>query len=221
MPTDAQQKAGLILGVNVVNIAKKVAEGKILTANEIAILQKAASPQPGQPTITEQCPAFAHNQSDLARILGVNRQLICHHAKRPASPGHTDDGRYSVAAWREYLAAFSRVTLGRPHSHRPQLKLDFADGAEAALEHIGERLPGLVVAALSQAGIKAKSARVEAFTLALFVQFAPIVDRMVTQWGFPSVFEVCTDGESNWPDAIQQLATKHHVNLDEPGPLTT
>src|SRR5664280_1207297 len=112
MPTDAQQRAGLILGANVHNLAKKVAEGKTLTAGEVAILQKAESPQTEQRPDHEQSPGFAHNQSDLAKILGVSRQLICHHCKRPAAPGRTEDGRYPVAAWREYLTVFGRIRAG-------------------------------------------------------------------------------------------------------------
>lgn len=217
IPTRKKQ-AEMLLSANLINLSKKVLAGESLTAAEVKHLESMEAPDGATaPQQNERSP-FAHNQSDLAKILGVSRQLICHHCKRPLSPGRTADGRYQVEAWREYLAAFGRIRVGHTNSSRPQIRADFADGAGAALYFIGEQLPGIVAAALSQAGIKAKPARAESVALALFMQFAPIVDRIVTHWGFPSVYEAepCEGDESNWPDVIQTLADKHGVNLDEP-----
>ena len=63
-------------------------------------------------------PAFALNQSELATVLGVSRQLISHHAKRPGSPQRALDGRCNVQAWREYLAAFGRKQISADAGER-------------------------------------------------------------------------------------------------------
>ena len=61
---------------------------------------------------------FVHNQSGLATVLGVSRQLIAYHAKRPGSPQRALDGRYNVQAWREYLSAFGRKQISADAGER-------------------------------------------------------------------------------------------------------
>ena len=53
-------------------------------------------------------PALARNQSELARLLNVNRQLISWHAFKPEAPRRRADGRLDVKAWRLYLDTHAR-----------------------------------------------------------------------------------------------------------------
>ena|SRR5579862_628390 len=57
---------------------------------------------------------FAPNQRQLAKALGVSRQLISYHSKQSGSPQATDDGRHDVEAWREYLSGVGRVETKGP-----------------------------------------------------------------------------------------------------------
>src|SRR5689334_13539435 len=93
---------------------------------------------------------FVKNQKSLAEVLGISRQLVAYHCKLPGSPGRRDDGRYEIAAWREYLASNSRVKLAQ---RRQGFRLTFGDGMEAAFAILSDRLPSCFQSALRVAGI--------------------------------------------------------------------
>jgi hypothetical protein len=67
-------------------------------------------------------PAFAGSQSELASVLGVNRQLIQWHCKQPGNPGRRANGKYPVQGWLEYLTICGRVPVCDDAGSRTKLK---------------------------------------------------------------------------------------------------
>jgi len=173
MISPAQAKK--LLEVNSVNLAKKVASGGVLTPKEAAMLGSIAAPADPE-------PVWAPSQSALAELLNVSRQLIGYHARRPASPRPTRDGRYHVAAWRTYLQAFGRVDVAGPSETSTGPRLDFRDGLWAAIEIVERELSP----AMLGAGVT-----VSPDALQLIGQhLAHAIDRCAAKWGFPSYFQV-------------------------------
>lgn len=83
------------------NIAKKLNEGKSLTRAEHLRLQESGNtpPAPGAEK------GEAHNQVELAALLGVTRKTIHKWRQLPGAPQPWPNGRWSVLAWREFIAA--------------------------------------------------------------------------------------------------------------------
>lgn len=134
------------------NLSSKLKDGKPLAAGERAALQSIA--QGGEASAV----AFAHNQVDLARLLGVTRKTIQRHLKREGNPGARADGRYDVLAWREYLKAFGsagedeadKIDAGRERARNILLKnerLEF-DLAVARREYVSAEEVEKAVAAM-------------------------------------------------------------------------
>jgi hypothetical protein len=91
------EQAEILLKADLRNLAKKVQQGKTLSAAERNILQSSLTG--GKPS-----PAtYARNQVELAEILGVSRWLVQRQRKAPGNPGVQPDGRYDVNAWRLWL----------------------------------------------------------------------------------------------------------------------
>jgi hypothetical protein len=93
-----KEQANRILEANLINLAKKVADGGTLTPKELELVES-ASTEAEQPTKT---PVFAQNKVELAGIMGVDRKTIDRWLKLPGAPGARSNGKYSVAEWKEW-----------------------------------------------------------------------------------------------------------------------
>jgi len=95
-PAEVAEK---ILKRNIVNIVRKVQEGRTLSNTELAVVQGVAdTDEPETPTGL----LFVQNQTDLARELGVNRKTIQRWLKVEGCPPTASDGRYNVLDWRKW-----------------------------------------------------------------------------------------------------------------------
>jgi hypothetical protein len=94
---DTAAKVEAILKANIVNLGRKVLEGKTLSAFEIDLLRQEA----GEPPIAAE---YVSNQVELAAALGCNRKTIQRWLKEPGHPETAADGRYNVTAWRQWMA---------------------------------------------------------------------------------------------------------------------
>jgi len=94
---EAVQVAQKVLKKNLLNIIKKVGEGKTLSAGELTQMQALADGTEGAGAIT-----FAKNQVELANAVGVDRKTIQRWLKIKGSPEARPDGRYSVIEWRSW-----------------------------------------------------------------------------------------------------------------------
>jgi hypothetical protein len=93
-PTSEQ--AELILKADLRNLAKKVQQGKTLSAGERNLLQSAMAGE--NPSTVE----FVQNAVELASILDVDRKTIQRWRKIEGNPGIRPDGRYHVPSWRAF-----------------------------------------------------------------------------------------------------------------------
>jgi hypothetical protein len=102
-------QAKLVLQKDAVNLAQKVADGKLLTDKERESLQAIANAGEPPPDDSGEAavvgPKFAKNQTQLSEILGVSRKTIERHIKQKDAPKTKSDGRLSVGEWKNYLAA--------------------------------------------------------------------------------------------------------------------
>ena len=215
-PTDPNQidwseKARKLLLGNLQNLGRKVLAGEPLTGAEIRALEKVETEKaPAEP---EDVPTFAYTQADLARALGVTRQCLNKHVRRPEAPKARDDGRHDVLAWVEYFRAYGRKEVKAPGETfvghgRPKVPFDFGDGLETALERIGENLPDNLRKALTAAGITFTQRKADAAAVFLFLCASSHVNKVLVEHGFPSIFEPFEDGSPFWPDAISESAKR-------------
>ncbi len=203
-PQLTPEQASKLLKANYVAIAKKVGDGKPLSAHELALVKASAGEAGPEPVAL---PAFAPNQSALAAIFGVSRQLIGYHSKRPGNPGHTPDGRYPVEPWREYLQAFGRLPIddavagGRPRYQH----LDYGDGCYAAIDAVAET----ILPALNASGVKLSAKAKDRLAFFVWSILARAIDQRGMGFEFESYFESDPDtGEVFYPEAIQEIAAR-------------
>lgn len=90
------EQAGILLRADLANLAKKVKEGKTLSASERNLLQSALAGD--KPSGAE----FAKSVVELADLLGVDRRTISRWRKIEGNPGVRPDGRYHVPSWRAF-----------------------------------------------------------------------------------------------------------------------
>ena len=94
----AAQAATLLKG-DLRNLAKKVQQGKTLSASERNLLQSALAGE------TPAADEYAKNAVQLAAILGVDRKTVQRWRKIDGNPGVRPDGRYHVPSWRAWKLA--------------------------------------------------------------------------------------------------------------------
>lgn len=92
-------QAQKLLDAYIVSIAKKVAAGQPLSRQEVQTLEAKIS---SSRDVDLGAEGFAKNQVQLADALGVDRKTINRWLKEEGNPGAKADGRYDVAAWREW-----------------------------------------------------------------------------------------------------------------------
>jgi hypothetical protein len=96
-PALTSEQANIFLKADLKNIGHKLKAGRTLSAAERNTLKAiAAGNKPTSAT-------FATNQVELADALGVDRKTIQRARKREGNPGVRPDGRWEIAAWREFL----------------------------------------------------------------------------------------------------------------------
>ena len=91
MPEIDPKLAQKVLDADLANMAKRVQEGKNLTANQRAHFLQAT----GQIALPES--GVAKNKVELAGILGVTRQTIYKWQKHEDCPVPNSDGTYNIA----------------------------------------------------------------------------------------------------------------------------
>ena len=96
-------QAQLIFDKNLLNLAKKVNDGKPLTSAELALLRAA---QEGAATVD---PPFVRSIVELATVLKVSRKTVDRWLKKKDHPPTASDGRYNVVAWKEYKRQLGTV----------------------------------------------------------------------------------------------------------------
>jgi DNA-binding CsgD family transcriptional regulator len=92
------QQAEILLKADLANLARKVQQGKTLSAAERNLVQSILG---GGDVSTAN---YADNQVELAKILNVDRKTIQRYRKLPGNPGARADGRWDVNAWRTFIA---------------------------------------------------------------------------------------------------------------------
>jgi hypothetical protein len=90
------EQAAILLKGDLRNLAKKVQQGKTLSASERNLLQSALAGE--APSADE----FAKNGVHIAAILGVDRKTVQRWRKIDGNPGVRPDGRYHVPSWRAW-----------------------------------------------------------------------------------------------------------------------
>ena len=91
------EQAEILLRGDLRNLAKKVQQGRTLSASERNLLNSVLKGGEGATA------SFAANQVELASALGVSRKTIQRARKKDGNPGVKADGRWDVNAWREFL----------------------------------------------------------------------------------------------------------------------
>lgn len=100
-------QAATLLRANLANLAKKVKDGKTLSAAELNLLNTALAGE------TPNAKEYADNQVELADILGVTRKSIQRWLKKEGNPGALPNGQYRVSAWRAFQAQQPRQNAAR------------------------------------------------------------------------------------------------------------
>jgi hypothetical protein len=93
--------ADKILRRNILNIVRKVQDGKTLSNVELSVVQGYIESSDADTPIGL---AWVQNQTDLARELGVNRKTIQRWLKIEGCPQTASDGRYNVTEWRKWAS---------------------------------------------------------------------------------------------------------------------
>lgn len=93
-----------LLDADVINVTKKIENGKPITQAERTLLLNYTGNSPAEPDKAPETP-FVKNQVALANVLGVERKTVQRWRKEPGNPGARPNGTYSVAEWREYAKA--------------------------------------------------------------------------------------------------------------------
>ena len=86
-----------VLDADLANMAKRVNEGKNLTANQRAHFMQATGQMPLPET------GLAKNKVELAGILGVARQTIYKWTKLDEAPSPNQDGTHNIADWLAFV----------------------------------------------------------------------------------------------------------------------
>ena len=86
-----------VLDADLANMAKRVNEGKNLTANQRAHFMQATGQMPLPET------GLAKNKVELAGILGVARQTIYKWTKLDDAPSPNQDGTHNIADWLAFV----------------------------------------------------------------------------------------------------------------------
>jgi hypothetical protein len=111
------EMASKILKKNLLNIIRKVTEGKTLSSMELSQIQGLADGNTGD-------QGWAKNQVELADILGVERKTIQRWLKIKGCPQARSDGRYSIPEFREWASKTGRkIAEDDPDDERNKLEV--------------------------------------------------------------------------------------------------
>lgn len=118
--TITAEQAGKILSADFRNVAKKVAEGKPLTAAERELIRSKAAGEPALADEPIEPNLSAKSYEELSRFLGVNVRTINRWRKLQDAPLPLPDGGLPVALWRGFVKA--RNLKGQSSPELEQLK---------------------------------------------------------------------------------------------------
>ncbi|MCA1997020.1 MAG: helix-turn-helix domain-containing protein [Armatimonadetes bacterium] len=102
-PKLTPEQAEAVLKADLTNLVRMASAGRPLSKEQRRLVQAYLGGD------SAANAAYARNIVELAESLGVSRRTIHRHLKRQDNPGARPDGRYEVAAWRSYLAAFGTL----------------------------------------------------------------------------------------------------------------
>jgi hypothetical protein len=114
------EQADKILSADFRNVAKKVAEGKPLTAAERELIRSKAAGESPLPEESTDPTLSAKSYEELATLLGVNVRTINRWRKLQDAPQPEADGGLSLAQWRRFVKA--RSLKGQDSQEVEQLK---------------------------------------------------------------------------------------------------
>jgi len=112
--------ADKILRRNILNIVRKVQDGKTLSSVELSVVQGYIESSDVETAVGL---AWVQNQTDLARELGVNRKTIQRWLKIEGCPSTASDGRYNVSEWRKW-ASDNNFKVSGDDDDETKLKLE-------------------------------------------------------------------------------------------------
>jgi len=185
-----EAKAKKILADNLRNLRRRSESGETLTEAQLRFVEFVAK---GRHT-EKPSSGFAKNASELAEKLNTSRQLISHHAKNPESPGRTEDGRYDVAKWSEFLIATGRKFDADDRSERATKRLAAlheakAEFAEMAFWKVSNALPRSVQFVLESAELEVTDKKRDEITHLLWWFLASVFDGFLREMGWNEFFE--------------------------------
>lgn len=210
-------------------LLNRLKDGKPLTSAQLAFIEKAFpeldNPKPSQIDDDGGAPEdngagdVVSSANQLAKHLGVSRQLIAHHRNRVGAPTE-----FSIAAWRAYLRVWGKQpTLSKLHGTEPDPVTENSyDGAFAALFYqLSEALPMVMRLALARADAKMSSHKADMLTFCVWLQCAGIYQALAKQHDAFGPFDPITeDGRPEYPEVIQKLAARV-ANTIPPDPPAT
>ena len=112
--------ASKILKKNLLNIIRKVSDGKTLSSMELSQIQGLADG--GDSGDGQQ--GWAKNQVELAEILGVERKTIQRWLKIKGCPQARSDGRYNIPEFREWASKTGRKVADEGYDDDERSKLE-------------------------------------------------------------------------------------------------
>lgn len=185
-----EAKAKKILADNLRNLRRKSGSGEALTEAQLRFVEFVAKGR--QPE--KASAGFAKNASELAERLNTSRQLISHHAKNPESPGRTEDGRYDVSKWREFLTEIGRKFDEGDRSERATKRLAAlleakAEFSEMAFWKLSNALPRSVRFVLESVDLEVTHKKRDEITHLLWWLLASVFDGFLNRAGWNEFFE--------------------------------
>lgn len=213
-------KAGEVLEGQVSALAKRLESGKPLTAAQVKFLQSAVSGEGTGEQSAFEALDVCRTDGELARRLGVQRQVISWHRGRAGSPDSM-----SVVEWRKYLVANGKIktTAKMAAASRSESALGFSQSELDAIDHgiallfydLGEAIPHAVIPALEAVGFAPTQGQADEVALMFYGLLAHIADECCTR----ATGEALTPTLDRLPEAIIELRKRveNIGQLDESG----
>jgi phage terminase Nu1 subunit (DNA packaging protein) len=125
------EQAEKILSADFRNVARKVAEGKPLTATERDLIKAKAS---ATDTFKADSEISVRNFAELATLLGVNVRTINRWKKLEGSPQASPDGSLPLSEWREFAKVRNLKRQSSPEVERLRARKLLAEVEERELK---------------------------------------------------------------------------------------
>jgi len=189
----SETAAATILENDLINLAKRVSSGKVLTNRQREMIAE----QAGQ----RSAGAWANNLTALADALGTTRQRLEFWRRKDGCPQPRTNGLHSVDAWRKFLRGHGVETGGKATGHDTRLQVA-EDASNAQFIAVSNELPAAIRDAL--AGIL-PPAQVDQITLLVWLRLAEAQTAAASRQDLAGIL----DGEEpQYPDEIAKLCSR-------------